>query len=197
MRHGAVAEEDTQRAQYYRLLSRLLAAPPDEGVIALVAELAGSDTPLGGAVSALGRAARETTADAARQEFHDLFIGVGRGELVPFGSYYLAGFLMEKPLAELRGDMAELGIERADGVSEPEDHIASVCEIMAATIEGRHGLDVDAAHQTRFFDRNVGPWAGRFFQDLETAESAAFYRAVGALGREFLAIESAAIRMAA
>lgn len=197
MRHGAVSEEDTQRAQYYRLLSRLLAAPPDEGAIALVAELAGSDTPLGGAVSALGRAARETTADAARQEFHDLFIGVGRGELVPFGSYYLAGFLMEKPLAELRGDMAELGIERADGVSEPEDHIASVCEIMAATIEGGHGLDVDAAHQTRFFDRNVGPWAGRFFQDLETAESAAFYRAVGALGREFLAIESAAIRMAA
>ena len=197
MRHGAVSEEDTQRAQYYRLLSRLLAGPPDEGVIALVAELEGSDTPLGGAVSALGGAARETTADAARQEFHDLFIGVGRGELVPFGSYYLAGFLMEKPLAELRGDMAELGIERADGVSEPEDHIASVCEIMAATIEGGHGLDVDVARQTRFFDRNVGPWAGRFFQDLERAESTAFYRAVGTLGREFLAIESAAIRMAA
>ena len=32
--------------------------------------------------------------------------------------------------------MARLGIEQADGVSEPEDHIASLCEMMAGLIEG-------------------------------------------------------------
>lgn len=196
-RDGAVAEEDVQRAQYYRLLSRLLAAPPDAEGLGLVAGLEGSGTPLGSAVSALAAAARAAAPDAVADEYHDLFIGVGRGELVPFGSFYRAGFLMEKPLADLRADMAELGVARAEGVSEPEDHVASVCEIMAAVVDGGLGVAADHARQRRFYETHVGSWADRFFRDLEEAETAAFYRAVGALGREFLAIESAAVRMAA
>ena len=175
----------------------MLAAPPDRDGIRQVSELLGDDTALGSAVSGLGAAARVASDETVEREFHDLFIGVGRGELVPFGSFYLAGFLMEKPLADLRDDMASLGIERAQGVHEPEDHIASVLEIMAAMIDGSFDLDVDFMRQRQFYEKHVGSWADRFFRDLEVAETARFYRAVGTLGREFLDIESTAITMAA
>jgi TorA maturation chaperone TorD len=105
--------------------------------------------------------------------------------------------LNEKPLARLRQEMARLGIERADGVAEPEDHIGSVCEIMAGLIRGDFGSPMPVAEQAAFFERHIGSWAGQFFKDLETAKSATFYRPVGALGRVFLEIETTAFEMAA
>ena len=131
--------EDALRAQLYRLLSRLLAAPPDRRLLALIAGMTGDATALGRGITALAARAAEAAPEAVADEYTDLFIGVGRGELVPFASYYLTGFLNEKPLARLRGDMASLGIARADEVKEPEDHIAALCEMMAGLIEGAFG----------------------------------------------------------
>lgn len=192
-----MSAEDDLRAQYYRLLSRLLVRPPNAELLQLVAQIEGADTPLGEAVDDMARAAADASPDDVDDEYHELFIGLGRGELVPFGSYYQAGFLMEKPLAKLRQDMAVIGVERAPDVSDPEDHIASLCEIMAGLIDGTFGAGDSLAEQGRFFDRHIAPWGWRFFGDLESAESAKFFKPVGAMGREFLAIESAAFEMAA
>lgn len=194
---AATIEEDRLRAQAYRLLSALLARAPGAETLATIAELEGDETEFGQALTALGRAARASIPAAIDDEYHDLFIGIGRGELTPYGSYYLTGFAYEKPLARLRIDMARLGIARADKSSEPEDHIASLCEIMAGLIEGNFDAPVDLAGQREFFDAHLGPWAVRFFSDLEAAKAAGFYMAVGRVGRIFAEIESTAFEMAA
>lgn len=170
-------------------------APPDAAVLQQLSAIAADDTPLGEALTALARTARASSPEKVREEYHDLFIGVSSGELLPFASYYLTGFLNEKPLAKLRGDMAELGIARAEDVKEPEDHIAALCEMMAGLITGAFGEPADLKRQRWFFDRHLRAWAGRFFQDLEEAKSAAFYMPIGRLGRLFLEIESAAFDM--
>ena len=192
---GLVVPEDEQRAHVYRLLARFLAAPPDAALLALAASFAGDDTEFGRALGALAPLAARFTPEAAAEEYHDLFIGVGRGELLPFASYYLTGFLYERPLAKLRVDMARLGIARADDVKEPEDHIAALCDMMAGLISGTFGPPLDQAGQQAFFEAHVGPWAERFFEDLERARSATLYTPVGTLGRVFMGIEQAAFRM--
>ncbi|KAA0580763.1 molecular chaperone TorD family protein [Azospirillum sp. Sh1] len=197
----AVAEEELLRAQVYALLARLLARAPDAAFLAALSELAGEGGDFGAALDQLAGAASGSDPAAVEEEFTTLFIGVGGSERTPYGSFYLTGFLNEKPLAELRVDMARLGIARADGVTEPEDHIAALCEMMAGLIAGEFapedggtaGLDAQRA----FFDRHIGSWAGRFFADLETSPSARFYRAVGAVGRSFLAVEARAFDLAA
>ena len=192
------SEEDLLRARLYRLLAALLANIPDRAALDSVAGLFGdSSSDLGRAIGALAEAAASADAAAVDNEFHDLFVGVGRGELMPYGSYYLTGFVYEKPLARLRGDMAALGIARAEGVKEPEDHIASLCEMMAGLIEGDFGEPADLATQRNFFDSHLGPWVGQFFADLESAKKSSFYKAVGNVGRVFAEIESTAFEMAA
>ena len=197
---GAVAEGrpvdplDLERARVFALLGRLLAGPPDAGLLTRLAALGGGG-PLGEAFAALAEAARNTDAESADREFFDLFIGLGRGELLPFASYYLTGFLHERPLADLRGDLARLGIERAPGVSEPEDHIAFLCETFAGLLAG--AFPALPAESGAFFARHIKPWAARFFADLEAGESARFYRAVGRLGRLAVEIESAAAELPA
>jgi TorA maturation chaperone TorD len=193
-----INEEDRLRAQVYRLLAGLLVGRPDSAALERVAVLGGDDgSEMGRALDALGRVAATSDPALVDDEFHDLFIGVGRGELMPYGSYYLTGFVYEKPLARLRGDMARLGIARADGVREPEDNIASLCEMMAGLIEGDFDAPADLATQRTFFDAHIGPWAGQFFADLEAAKSARFYMPVGTVGRVFMEIEATACEMAA
>ncbi len=114
-------------------------------------------------------------------------------ELLPYASYYLTGFLNERPLARVREDLAALGLARVEGMSEPEDHLAFLLEIMAGLAAGRFGAEEGA--QRRFFDRHLAPWAPRLFADLEQAKAARFYRAVGGLGRVFLDVEAEAFRM--
>ena len=197
---AALQDEERLRAQVYALLARLLAQPPGAevlGILAAVQGEAGDDAPLGAAFAALADAARATDADDAAEEYTTLFIGVGGGELSPYGSYYKTGFLNEKPLAELRADMARLGIARADDVHEPEDHIAALCEMMAGLITGAFGETATIHGQRAFYERHVAGWAERFFTDLEAARSARFYRAVGALGRAFFAVEGQAFELAA
>ncbi len=163
--------EDVLRAQVYRLLARLLAAPPDQALLDVAADLEGrrDGARPGFPERSRAEAARATPA-AATEEYFDLFIGIGRGELVPYASYYLTGFLNEKPLARLRGEMAELGIARVAEVKEPEDHIAALCEMMAGLIEGSFGAPAALSAQRRFFERHLAPWAAQFFADLETAQ---------------------------
>ncbi len=192
-----LSEEDELRVQWYALLARLLGASPDRELLSMLAGLKGNEGELGEAVNALAAAARASDPKTLEEEYFDLFIGVGQGELVPFGSYYLTGFLHEKPLAKLRGDMRLLGIAREESVKEPEDHISALCEMMAGLISGSFGAPADLAEQRRFFDTHVGCWAPRFFEDLQAARNARFYMPVGTIGRLFMAIEAQAFEMAA
>src|SRR6516162_1493859 len=185
---GSIDEIDAARADEYALLSVLLARPPDAGLLCRIGRLPRGDSPLGVAHCALAEAARATTAEAVEREYFDLFIGVGRGELLPYGSYYLSGFLNERPLARLRSDLMRLGIERVETKCEPEDHVAMLCEVMAGLTGGQFRAGVD--RQRQIFERHLAPWIGHFFADLASAEAADFYRHVGAVGGRFIEIET-------
>jgi len=181
------------RAQEYALLAALLARAPDATLLHQLSSLRGDATPLGVAHVALAQAASETTVERAEREFFDLFIGLGRGELLPYASYYLTGFLHERPLARLRADLAPLGIERVEGNAEPEDHAATLCEIMAGVVSGR--LPAPPGTDQQLFEKHLVPWIGRFFADLERVETANLYRSVGTLGRIFVDIETEAFAL--
>lgn len=189
-------DEDRLRADFYNFLGLLLAGPPDQLLLDQCAGLTGDAGDLGQAIAAMARVARVTKPKSVEREFHNLFIGVGRGELLPYASYYLTGFLNEKPLAQLRNDMAARAITRAPNVYEPEDNIASLMEMMAGQIVGRFGTPASLEDQKTFWNRHIGPWAGHFFADLEAAEHSVFYASVGAAGRAFMDIEREAFRMA-
>jgi TorA maturation chaperone TorD len=190
-----VDEVDLMRAHQYGLLALLFGRAPSADLLARVAQLKGDATPLGLAHVRLADAAAASDPDAVSREFFDLFIGVARGDLLPYASYYLTGFLHERPLARVREDLARLGIERAEDQGEPEDHIAILCEVMAGLVSHRFGTEPGA--ERTFFDRHLKPWAMRFFADCETAPHARFYRAAGAVGRVFLALEAEAFAMEA
>jgi TorA maturation chaperone TorD len=190
---GIMDEIDTARAQEYALLATLLARAPDAQLCLRLAGLQGDATPLGLAHVALAEAASRTTVERVEREYFDLFVGIGRGELLPYGSYYLSGFLYERPLARLRAALSRLGIERSAGHAEPEDHAATLCEIMAGLAGGRFSAPPQAERE--FFEHHVAPWMGRFFTDLEQAQAADFYRAAGTLGRVFIQVETGAFAL--
>ena len=192
---AVITEEDRARAQVYDLLGAALARPPSAQLLQRLSAIDGDASSLGQAFAALSAAARATEPSAAEEEYNALFIGLSQGELTPYASYYLTGFMHEKPLARLRGDMARLGIAPSKDTAEPEDHIGMLCEIMAGLIEGRFGPPADLAGQRKFFDAHLAPWAGRFFADLAAAKSARLYMPVGSIGRRFIDIESEAFAM--
>ncbi len=194
---AVIVEEDLLRADLYDFLAALFANPPNAELLGRAAALSGDDSDLGQAVGSLARVAKALSAKAVEREFHTLFIGLARGELMPYASYYLTGFLNEKPLATLRADMAALRITRAPNVYEPEDNIASLLEMMAGMIRGRFGAPVAVAKQKEFFFRHIAPWAAHFFTDLEGAENSVLYAPVGTVGKAFLEIEIQAFRMGA
>lgn len=179
--------EISLRAGAYGLLATLFSAPPDTDTLLRLSGVeidpAEQDTALGGAWALLAQAARRTRPEQLEDEYQELFIGVGRGELVPYGSWYMTGFLMERPLAALRQDLAGLGIERRSGVTEPEDHVAALCDSMRLIIEN------GGADEQLFFNRHIAPWIGKFARDLQQAPSASFYRAVGHLAERFFDFE--------
>lgn len=190
-----IGEEDHLRADLYALLSMLLSSPPDAGVLESLGQLEGDDSELGQGISALARLAKSTSAEDVEREYNALFIGLARGELLPYASYYLTGFLNEKPLANLRQDMIRLGIEKGGDHSEPEDHISTLAEIMAGLIRGDFSAPICLSVQREFFKAHVAPWAAHFFTDLEGAKGAAFYAPVGRIGRLFAEIEEQAFEM--
>jgi TorA maturation chaperone TorD len=192
-----IADEDRLRADLYNYLGLILSGPPDQFLLDQTAGLTGDETDLGQAIGALGRVARAVKPKAVTSEFNALFIGLGRGELLPYASYYLTGFLNEKPLAVLRSDMSELRITRAANVYEPEDNIASLMEMMGGMIVGRFGDPASLDQQRGFFNKHIAPWAGHFFTDLEGAKNSVLYASVGSVGKAFIEIEREAFRMTA
>ncbi len=187
---SALSEEQARRAALYGLLAALLRSAPEEPVLnyarQLEADATGKKSELPLALSTLALAARHSAVEALRDEYHALFIGLGRGELVPYGSWYQTGFLMEKPLGLLRADLRHLGFERSNDIREPEDHIAALCEVMSLLI-----LDgAPLAQQRQFYDNHIGSWAGDFFADLAGAHAAVFYKSVARLGTAFVSLET-------
>lgn len=193
---GAPAAGDALRANTYSLLGALLAAPPAPSLIALVRQITpadmGDDGDLARAWEVLRLAGERASVESLDDEYHELFVGIGRGELVPYGSWYMTGFLMDQPLAILRRDLAELGFERKANVKEPEDHVAALLETMGL-MAGDGDISVDT--QRRFFQSHVGPWMKTFFLDLQKAQAARFYRAVGQFGEQFIEFENKYLTM--
>jgi len=188
-----IDEIDQLRASEYDLLSLLLGKAPDSETLKRIAGLKGNASDLGMAHLELAAVAAETDDRAASKEFFTLFVGLGRGELLPYASYYQTGFLHERPLARVREDLDVLGIERAGSSREPEDHIAILLEVMAGLARG--DFEAEFAEQARFFERHLKPWAARMFADLELSQSARFYRAVGRVGRVFMELEAEAFTL--
>jgi len=188
-----VDDIDLARSREYALLSALLMRAPDAALLEQLARLGGDASPLGMAHIALAEAAADANRANVEREYFDLFIGLGRGEFLPYASYYLTGFLHERPLARLRDDLAAIGVERVEGNYEPEDHAATLCEIMSGlaggTLSGPQGAD------RRLFEKHLAPWIGRFFTDLEHSDAANFYRHVGTVGRLFVEIETQAFAL--
>ena len=167
--------------QEYALLAALLSCPPSNALLGEIARLQRRRNPTRSRPCRAGRGRSDAVDDReVEREYFDLFVGLGRGELLPYGSYYLTGFLNERPLSRLRDDLAALGIERVENNFEPEDHAATLCEIMAGLAGGRFPASPEA--QRAFFEKHVAPWMGRLFADIENAASAKFYR-IGRLAR--------------
>jgi len=190
-----VDDVDTARAQEYALLAALLMRAPDASLLSKLSALRGDASPLGLAHAALAEAAERTTVEKIEREYFELFIGLGRGELMPYGSYYLTGFLHERPLARLREDLSRIGIVRAEGIVEPEDHVGILCEIMSGLASRR--LPAPSGSDRLIFEKHMAPWIGRFFTDMENAAAADFYRRLVTLGRVYIEIETEAFDMPA
>jgi TorA maturation chaperone TorD len=145
--------------------------------------------------AALAEVAAKANAEAVRAEYFDLFDGLGRSRFLPYASYYLTGSLYGRPLARLRQALRNLGLEQVEQHSEPEDHAAILCEIMAGLAGGQIAASAEAERE--IFELHLAPWIGRFFADLERAEAARFYARVGALGHTFVEIETKAFTLPA
>jgi TorA maturation chaperone TorD len=185
-----VDEIDRARAQEYALLSILLSRSPDAEMIRRVALLRGDASPLGIAHTALGEAAGRATENSVGREYFDLFTGLGNELLLPYASHYLTGSLYGRPLGRLRETLQQMGIQSAAENSEPEDHAAVLCQLMAELIDGDVAVPTGADRE--FFEIHLAPWIRRFFVDLEKVESVDFYARVGSLGRTFVDIEAEA-----
>lgn len=183
----ATEQETLWRVNNYRLLARLFARPVDQDLLALLVQDITDDTEnnltILKAWNNVVHAVGESTLEQLAEQYHDLFIGMTRGELLPYGSFYQTGFLMEKPLAILREDLHKLGFQRQAEVCEPEDHITALCEVMSVLAQENR------AEQNDFFNRHLNNWVGTFFDDLASTQSSVFYRAVAAFGSAFFAIE--------
>jgi len=189
-------QAQAMRAGVYQLLARLFAREPDQELLDTLAGIGDVDTSEGKIAMGwelLKQSSEKTDIGSAQQEYFDLFIGVGRGELVPFGSWYLTGFLMEKPVALLRSDLANLGIERQDDVAESEDHIAALCDAMALIIQSSDEISLQT--QQTFYKDHLEPWVMKFFDDVENAKHAHFFRGVGFFGSAFFEFESEMLAM--
>jgi TorA maturation chaperone TorD len=190
---GQVDETDHARAAEYALLAALLSHSPDANMIEQLARLSGDATPLGAAHASLSSAAASMNPERIEREYFDLFVGLGGGELFPYASYYLTGYLHGRPLARIRETLKQIGLERTEGQSEPEDHVAVLFEVMAGLASGR--IIAPGGTDRTIFENHLKPWTGRFFSDLEHARSATFYKCVGSLGRIFMEIETEAFSL--
>lgn len=185
--------EELARAELYGLLARLWMAPPDAELLARFRVVV-TEMPEGGLLEApwqaLVSALRATTLEAAADEYDALFGGVGKPEVFLYGSFYLAGFLNEKPLAALRTDLFALGLTRDASRGETEDHIAYGCEVMRYLIAGDDIAVCNLEQQRRFFRAHLQTWVGDLCDAVEAHPQAQIWRAVAQLTRVFMDIET-------
>lgn len=190
-----IDDEQVYRASAYSLLAALLRAPPDQALLERLVELSPSgdreSDDLLEAMRQVAENAKEFTHDQIDDEYHALFIGLGRGELVPYGSWYMTGYLMEQPLSDLRDDLRSLGFERSPDTHEPEDHISAIFEVFSVIIADGSSLEM----QQNFFNKHMNSWLERFFSDLGKAGSANFYQPVARFGAAFIELEKAYLSM--
>ncbi|MCY1352584.1 chaperone protein TorD [compost metagenome] len=191
--------EDTARADLYGLLATLFYRAPDAALLHHIAANRAvgedADTVLGKAWNALCDAAAETTAAETEEEYRQLFVGVGRQDVFLYGSFYLTGFLNERPLVALREDLARYGLERHDGVSETEDHIATLCEVMRFLVAGDDLSVSNLGEQQRFYAQHLQPWVGALCDAVTAHPQARFYRSVAGLLAAFASVEALALEM--
>lgn len=185
--------EELARAELYGLLARLWLAPPDAELLAQF-EVAVTQAPQPGAFleapwQALVGAMRATTPQNAAEEFDALFLGVGKPEVFAFGSFYLTGFLNEKPLAQLRTDLAALGLVRGEQSHQTEDHVAALFEVMRYLIAGDDVAVCNLEAQRRLFRAHLQPWVEKFCDTLEAHPRAQLYRVLAGFTRAFVQVE--------
>lgn len=186
--------EELARAELYGLLARLWMAAPDEALLGQF-RVAVTQAPQPGAFleapwGALVAAMRATSVDAAAAEYDALFQGVGKPEVFLYGSFYLSGFLNERPLAALRDELAALGLARDETRGETEDHIAAVCEVMRYLIAGDDAAVCNLERQRRFFRAQLQPWGEKLCDAVQAHPRAQLYAALAAFTRAFLQVET-------
>lgn len=191
--------EDLARARWYRFFARIFAAPPDAGLLQRLADQdnavrsaneEGADQPLAQAWQALARASVGKTPERIAEEFDGLFLGVGKAPVAVHASWHLSGFLHERPLAELRTLLNDIGLTRHPDSSRTEDHLASLCETMAVLIEsgpldGRDSLGL----QRQVFEHYLSPWYDGFTRMIDAHGLANWYAPAGSVMRAFLDVE--------
>jgi TorA maturation chaperone TorD len=187
--------EDVARANFYGLLARLFYAPPDAELLATLAgakEIEAEDGGIGAAWQALCSAAGGADTEAVRQEYDDAFVGTGKSPVTLYATAYSIRYASEAPLAELRGELAALGLARREDAGEPEDHIAALCDTM------RHLIAVqkrEPAEQSAFFKRWIAPAAGPLCDATAAHSTTSFYKAVARFAKAFFDIEQSAFEM--
>jgi TorA maturation chaperone TorD len=193
-----LAPEDRSRADFYALLARLYADAPDAPLLQAVtsAQRIDGHAPFASAWNRLVAASEVMDVDAAGQEYTDLFIGVGQSEVNLHASHWIAGAMMERPLAELRAALAELGLGRRPGVVMLEDHLSALFETMRLLIVGKDGRPpADVATQRTFFERHIGSWAFSCCTAIRKSAIANYYACVAEFTEQFMALDRDALAM--
>jgi len=198
---SSALDEEIARSELYGLLALLYFAPPSAEVLSQL-RAAATDAPAAGALleapwRALVGLAREMPEQTIKSEYDDLFGGIGKPEIYLYASYYLSGFLNEKPLARLRTDLARLGLARDENMAETEDHIACLCEVMRYLIAGEDVALADLPKQREFFVHHLQPWVNMLCEAVESHPKARFFAALAVLTREFMAVEAQGFDMLA
>jgi len=198
--HRPLPPEEQGRADFYALLGRLLQAPPDGNLLSTIAasnELpAEGDADLAKAWSSLVGASSVMDAEAVREEYHQLFEGVGSGEVSIYSAFYIGAQAVDHPRVRLAADLATLGLAHRDDVTEPLDHWAGVFDVMRVLVAGGAGRSPGTlTEQRRFFGDHLEPGVAKFFRALHAAPSANYYRLVAALGLAFAALETESFRL--
>lgn len=190
--HSQTGESNTLRADVYLLIAAMLRQAPSQELLGFIAslEIENNGSDMSKAWQSIITAANKADTEQLADEYQQLFIGIGRGEVVPFASWHLTGSLMEKPLALIRQDLDLLGFEREDTVKEPEDHMAAICEVMAHLAQdASNGEQESLANQQAFFNRHLSTWFTKFTEQVRQAKSSNFYLTVADLMDTFMNIE--------
>ena len=191
---SSALDEETARAEVYGLLAALYYAPPGADLLAQLRVAVTEAPAAGGFLEEPWRqfvgTVRELSDQQVADEYDALFGGVGKPEVYLFGSFYLSGFLNEKPLAALRGDLAALGLARDEAMPETEDHFACVCEVMRYLIAGDDVEVANLTQQQKFFSTHVQPWVPAMCDAITAHPKARFYAALAAFTAAFISVEA-------